>query len=212
VFRLDKGRGSKVTTLALGGRFVDMALEGTAMQPLRCLETALDRSWAYGWLTALVAEVDEARSRDPEVENALAEALATFQHTVPAELRTMTVFSATVQDAWLKQVLRPYTAEGDFGHIFDGVNEDDYAEPVVTFEIGPMLDQPTVIRPLASFLFHLADRRASPDRPMLAMFDEGHAYMAPPFDRPVLQRMREGRGRFMQIGCALSSPIMVAQG
>ena len=40
----------------------------------------------------------------------------------------MTAFSATVQDFWLKQVLRPYTGEGDFGHIFDGVNAHDDAQ------------------------------------------------------------------------------------
>lgn len=199
VFRLDKGRASKVTTLALGGRFVDMALENSAVQPLRLLETAADRTWAYGWLMALVAEVDEARAKSPDTENAISMALDTFRRTVPPDLRTITALSATVQDFWIKQVLRPYTAEGDFGHIFDGINEHDYAEPIVTFEIGPMLDQPTIIKPLASFLFHLADRRASPDSPMLAMLDEGHAYMVPPFDRQVLLRMREGRSKFLQI-------------
>lgn len=208
VFSLDKGRSSKVLTLALGGRFVDFgatAGEGVAVQPLRFLEDVRDRTWAYAWIMAILKAADPERAKDPELENEVSAALASFRDTVPPDLRTLTTFQATVQDFWIKQVLRPYTRFGDFGHIFDGVDARAWDNDVVTFEIGDVLNQPMVLSPLVDFLFHLAERRADPERPMLFIADEAWAYMRPPFSDRLETAIREMRRNNVQIGFATQS-------
>jgi type IV secretion system protein TrbE len=205
LFSLDKGRSSKVLTLAVGGRFVDFGQPDTAIQPLRHLEDVRDRTWAYSWIMAILHAADAERAKSPDIENEVSDAIATFRDTVPADLRTLTTFQATVQDFWVKQVLRPYTHFGDFGHIFDGVDAWAYDDDVVTFEIGDVLNQFAVLSPLVDFLFHLAERRADPDRPMMFIADEAWAYMRPPFSDRLEVAIREMRRNNVQIGFATQS-------
>lgn len=200
IFRFDKGRSSKVVTLALGGRFVDPMRDNQPMQPLRYVDTPADIVWAFGWIRGLAADVDPEKAKCNEVKDDITEALHQFRDTVDPDRRTLSLFMATVQNWWLKGVLKPYTAGGIYGSVFDGVDARSWDDPVVTVEMGDCLNDKLLSAPLASFLFHVLRRGAGPDTPTLGILDEGHNFMRHPFLEPLEAVVREGRGGNIQIG------------
>lgn len=211
IFRLDKGRSSLVTTLALGGRFVDFLRDGSALQPLRYLDTPQDQAWAYSFIIGLATLADPGRALNTEVTDMVTDTVKLFAGTVDPDDRTMSNFHDVLQDFWLKSVVRPYTRKGMFGHIFDGVDGRSWDDPVVSVEIGPVLNNPSIIGPLASFLFHLATRRAAPDRPMLFLGDEAQEWMRHPWVKLLEDFIRSGRGRDIQLGLGSQSILDYAR-
>jgi type IV secretion/conjugal transfer VirB4 family ATPase len=170
----DKGRSARAATLAAGG--VWRALEPGArfsLQPLARIDEEAERAWASEWIaeTVRLAGLDPVPRVREEIWAAL-EALT----DAPAAQRTLTVFSALVQDRAVAAALEPLTLKGPHGALLDG--EIGTVEPsrFDTFELEALMATPSAVAPVLSALFHHLERSFD-GRPTLLVLDEAWLFL-----------------------------------
>lgn len=176
VFIFDAGRSSRALTLGLGGAFVDLLAEeetAFALQPLATIDDASERAWARDWLITLLqrAQVALYPSRKDELWRALGVLAAR-----PTGERTLSVFSALVQDAEIRLALEPFTHAGPWGRLIDADQARPAAHAVQAFEMGEVLSRPDALAAVLPCLVHALEARFD-GRPTLLVLDEAWAYL-----------------------------------
>jgi type IV secretion system protein VirB4 len=170
----DKGRSARAATLAAGGRW--RALEPgseLSLQPLAGIDRPAERAWAQDWLLGAVsaAGLEPTPARREELWSALA-ALA----EAPVEQRTLTVFSALLQDREAVSALEPLTLKGAHGALLDG-SEPAHAEASIEcFEMEALMATPSVLVPVLEALFHRIEAGFD-GRPTLMILDEAWLFL-----------------------------------
>jgi type IV secretion system protein TrbE len=187
VVMFDKGLSARATVLALGGIHYRLGLSdagGLAFQPLLQIDRPAERSWAAGWLAALAEHAQLLMT--PDIKDGIWTALTNLATARPEE-RTLTGFSMLVQSLALRQALRPFTIDGPYGALLDAQDEKLALSDTICFETEALMEQPAVMAPVLSYLFHRIE--ASFDgRPTLLILDE--AWML--LDNPMFAgRIRE---------------------
>lgn len=90
----------------------------------------------------------------------------------PVDQRTLTVFSALVQDKAVAAALEPLTLKGPHGALVDGVAPASQAlAPFECFELETLMATPSAVAPVLAALFHEIERGFD-GRPTLLILDE----------------------------------------
>ncbi|MEN5051394.1 conjugal transfer protein TrbE [Brevundimonas naejangsanensis] len=185
VYIFDKGLSARAATLAMGGDHIALG-EGDALafQPLCNIDDDAERSWAADWIAELLSH--EKLIVTPELKEMLWSALTSLS-SAPPEERTLTGLSVLLQSQALKSALAPWTLEGPFGRLLDAAENRLTLADVLCFETETLMDTPSLVLPVLSYLFHRLEARFD-GRPTLLILDEAWVYL----DNPTFaQRIRE---------------------
>jgi type IV secretion system protein VirB4 len=189
VYIFDKGLSARGAVLAMGGvhhalGVADGGEEPLAFQPLRHIDDGAERGWAAEWVASLIEH--EHLAVTPEVKDAIWSALGSLA-SAPPEERTLTGLSLLLQSSALRLALAPYTLEGPFGRLLDAAEQQFAFADVQCFETEALLNQPSVVAPVLTYLFHRLEERFD-GRPTLLILDEAWIFL----DHPLFAaRIRE---------------------
>lgn len=174
VFAFDKGYSIWMLTAAAGGEFYDLAgpKSDLAFCPLRDIDGGSGLSWAIGWVESL-CELSGLRIL-PRHRNALSEAMQQLRHS---PTRTLTEFSANVQDVEIREALQHFTVAGPLGSLLDAEVDSLGDGRLLSFETENLLqlDNRPVI-PVLLYLFRRIEQRLD-GSPTLILLDEAWSYL-----------------------------------
>lgn len=184
----DKGFSARAAVLAMGGAHHALGAGsdegGLAFQPLRNIDRPAERIWAAEWIAALLAH--EKVLVDPQVKDALWSALGSLASALPAE-RTMTGLALLLQSNALRDAIQPYTLDGAHGGLLDAAESELSIADVQCFETEALMNRPTAVAPVLTYLFHRLEERFD-GRPTLLILDEAWIFL----DHPLFAaRIRE---------------------
>ena len=169
IFAFDFGDSIRAATLAMGGRYHDLGgAAPPSLQPLSRIDDLSERTWAAGWLAALLAR--EGMTLTPDSRDRLWSALGALA-AAPTDQRTISGLIALLQDSALKLALRPYAVGGAAGRLLDAEHETLASSSVETFETEGLVGAPGAAAVLA-YLFHRIEARLD-GSPTLVIIDEG---------------------------------------
>ena len=137
IYSFDKGMSMYPLTKAVGGLHFSIAANDSklAFCPLQFLETAGDRAWASEWIDTIIRL--NGIDTSPEQRNAIAQAISSMAES---GARTLSEFSLTIQDAKIRDVLKPYTIDGLMGHLLDAQKDGLAFSTFTTFEIEDLMN------------------------------------------------------------------------
>ena len=184
----DKGRSARAMVLACGGSHHSLGLDrdgaGLAFQPLRAVADDAERAWAVEWIGALIEQ--EGVPLTPDFKDAIWTALTSLGSAPTAE-RTLTGLAMLLQSNALRGALQPFTLDGPFGVLLDAAEEELGAADVHCFEMEALMQTPSLVAPVLSYLFHRLEARFD-GRPTLLILDEAWLFL----DHPLFaSRIRE---------------------
>lgn len=178
VFAFDKGLSSFILAKASGGdhyEFFADSGEELAFQPLSGVDRASERVWAEGWLETLLTLQGVALG--PTQRKALHRALALLAEA-PADARTLTDFTHTLQDQALRDGLFHYTLAGWLGGLLDAATDSLGTSRFQVFEMESLMNMGEKnLVPVLLYLFHRIDQRLD-GRPTLLVIDEAWVMLA----------------------------------
>lgn len=175
VVAFDKGRSARAATLAVGGRWHPLQPGGAfTLQPLARIDDEQERAWASEWLSDAVRLAGLEPS--PRVREEIWAALGALAQA-PAGQRTLTVFTALVQDRAVAAALEPLTLKGPHGALVDGVAPAQETLAVFEcFELESLMATPSAVGPVLAALFHEIERGFD-GRPTLLLLDEAWLFL-----------------------------------
>lgn len=175
----DKDRSSRSATLAAQGDYYEPGSEkaSLAFQPLAAIDDPAERIWASSFILLLLREqhLQETPVLKKEIDDAL-QNLASSDRSH----RTLTVFSDLVQSREVRDALRPYTMQGNYGEIFDADNDSMSDGDWLTIEMNALMTMsPEAVIPGLFYLFHRVEQRFD-GRPTLLILDEAWLFLKHP--------------------------------
>lgn len=175
----DKDRSSRSATLAVEGEYYEPGSEKAALafQPLAAIDDSAERIWASSFILLLLREqhLQETPMLKKEIDDALLN-LASGDRSH----RTMTVFSDLVQSREVRDALRPYTMQGNYGEIFDADTDTMRDGDWLTIEMNALMSMsPESVIPGLFYLFHRVEQRFD-GRPTLLILDEAWLFLKHP--------------------------------
>ncbi|WP_319798414.1 conjugal transfer protein TrbE [Nitrobacter sp.] len=174
VFAFDFGGSIRAAALAMGGDWQDLGgglsdeNSPVALQPLAHIDDPAERTWAAGWLGAILGS--EGVAIDPQAKDHLWTALGSLASAPPSE-RTLTGLAVLLQSQPLKQALAPYCVGGPWGRLLDAEAEQLGEASVQAFETEGLVGAGSAAAVL-SYLFHRIEGRLD-GSPTLIIIDEG---------------------------------------
>ena len=174
VYLFDKGKSARATILGLGGDFFDLGEEDAlGLQPLEGVDDQAECAWALDWLCDLLASAHV--TVDPNLKAELWRALEILGQR-PREDRTLTLFSALVQDAKVRAALQPFAQAGPYGRLLDLDHSTLGFGSVQAFEMDDLMKRPMAVAAVLPALFHVLERRFD-GRPTLLILDEAWLFL-----------------------------------
>jgi type IV secretion/conjugal transfer VirB4 family ATPase len=178
VYLFDKGRSARAAILGMGGAFFDLGEDGAlGLQPLERIDEASERAWALDWIAGLIASANVAVT--PELRAELWRALDILGQR-PQEDRTLTLYSALVQDASVRAALQPFTHAGPHGRLLDHDQTSLGYGAVQAFEMDDLMRRPQAAGAVLSALFHVLERRFDGSATLLVL-DEAWLFLKDAF-------------------------------
>ena len=177
VFVFDKGASARCATLALGGTWYELGLDGDlAFQPLRDVDSEAGLAAAQAWVLGLLAQ--ESVAMTPEVKQAVWTALQSLC-AAPVSQRTLTGLVALIQVPELRQALEPYTLAGPYGALLDA--DEDHLETgdMLCFEMDALMQDKRLAAPVLAHLFSKLEARFD-GKPTLLILDEAWLFLDHP--------------------------------
>ncbi|MGO9832829.1 MAG: helicase HerA domain-containing protein [Polyangiaceae bacterium] len=180
VIVFDKDRSARAATLAVGGTCYEPGKETApvAFQPLADIDQPAERVWAAQFVATLLAA--QGVAVDHRTQAGIDETLTSLA-AAPRKERTLTLLATQIgsRQRSLRDALRPYTLEGNFGQIFDadedGVRTDGFWTMI---EMGHLMALgPTVVLPALEYLFHKVEAKFT-GRPTLLILDEAWLFLS----------------------------------
>lgn len=171
----DKGRSARAAALAVGGRWHPLQPGGAfTLQPLARIADDGERAWAAEWLAEAVRLA--GLEPTPRIREEIWAALGALAQA-PVAQRTLTVFTALVQDKAVAAALEPLTLKGPHGALIDGVApEDATLAAFECFELECLMATPSAVAPVLAALFHEIERGFD-GRPTLLVLDEAWLFL-----------------------------------
>lgn len=180
IFAFDFGASIRAAVLGMGGSFHDLGgvlrqadRPAIALQPLAAIDDESERTWAAGWLAAILRR--EGVAMTPAVREHLWSALGSLA-SAPRDERTLTGLAALLASRELKQALAPYCLGGPWGRLLDADHEALGQSAVEAFETEGLLGTAAAPAVLA-YLFHRVERRLD-GAPTLILVDEAWLALA----------------------------------
>lgn len=187
VFIFDKGASSKILTMAVGGRFYDLANEekgSLSFQPLARIDDEKERMWASEWIYDFLRQ--ENVTINPELKKHIWTAL-TGMAVMEPKYRTISTFKSLVQDKIVKDAITPLTIDGAYGAMFDADNENLSFTSWQAFEMETLMNTPAIVSPTLMYIFHRIEQ-ALDGAPTIIVLDECWVF----FDNPAFaEKIRE---------------------
>jgi type IV secretion/conjugal transfer VirB4 family ATPase len=205
----DKGRSARAATLAIGGVWYALGVEGgLAFQPLGAIDDDGGRLWALDWLCGVLAH--ERVTITPDVKETVWSALRSLASAPPRE-RTMTGLVALMARNALRQALEPYTLEGPYGRFLDADENQLATADVLTFEMEELMALPGLVAPVLTYLFHALEQRFD-GRPTLLVLDEAWVFLdAPLFASRIREWLKTLRKKNVAVAFATQSLADIAE-
>lgn len=179
IYIFDKGGSSRILTTGVGGDFYDLGSEepgALSFQPLAGIHDENERNWAQEYVLDLLR--NEKVEITPETKKHVFTALNSLA-TGPVEQRTMSGLTFVMQDQNLKQALEPYTIKGAFGKLLDSDRDGLGYGNWQAFEMGLLMNTPSAVPPVLSYLFHALEKRFT-GAPTILILDEAWVYLDNP--------------------------------
>ncbi|MEZ5994158.1 MAG: conjugal transfer protein TrbE [Hyphomonadaceae bacterium] len=177
-YLFDKGRSARAAILGMGGDFFDLGEDGAlGLQPLERIDESSERAWALDWIAGLIASANVAVT--PELRAELWRALEILAQR-PQEDRTLTLYTALVQDASVRAALQPFTHAGPHGRLIDHDQTTLGYGAVQAFEMDDLMRRPQAAGAVLSALFHVLERRFD-GSPTLLVLDEAWLFLKDAF-------------------------------
>jgi type IV secretion system protein VirB4 len=158
VYIFDKGASCRATTLCVGGDFYQLGSgnDQLAFQPLGRIDEPSERAWAQEWLLDVLRL--ESVEITPSIKDEVWQALCNLAGN-PPEQRTLTVFSAVVQNVTIRQALQPYTLQGPHGSVLDSDHDTLSYGTWQAFEMEELMQTKALVVPVLLYLFHRLEQR-----------------------------------------------------
>lgn len=155
-FIFDLGGSYETLTRVFGGTYLNVGLKnpGFTINPFSLLPTDENRNFLFLFLRVLI-EAGGRYELTPEDEKALYAAIERA-YKLPAEIRTLTNLASILGP--LGERLHRWTQTGQFGHLFDNVEDTLAFSRFQTFNFDGWSDYPDVLEPL---LFYVLQRASS---------------------------------------------------
>lgn len=193
VIILDKDLSARSITMASGGVYVEPGAQDVAFQPLRDLETEVDRAWAAEFIKLLLDM--QGIKTDATMSDAISTALKQIRDEKEPDSRTLTTFQQYVNYTNpltgindIRVGVQPYTINGEYGHIFDAANTNIALKKWVMIEMGTLMKMgKNAVTPALFFLFRFIEKIYTlPDGlptgdPTLLILDEAWVFLDNPF-------------------------------
>ena len=168
----DIGRAFMPTCLCLGGDWIELGMGTAAVQPLRHVDQPDQAILIHDWLCRALEHQGVPRTH--ETDHALTSAMRLVAR-LPIDERTMTALVQRIgASIEVREALRAFTRDGQWGEMFDGVVASYGGARVVGVEVGAL--RATAILPLVvSAVFDaLRYERLRNGWPSVVIFDEFH--------------------------------------
>lgn len=175
VIAFDKGGSIQAATYGVSGTFYDLgSVAGPSFQPLRHVDDEQIRVWAQDWILMLLEQ--ENLTLSPEIKELVWEGLSQLAETAPQH-RTLSSFMTVIQNQAVREAIRPYTAEGAFGHLLDGSHDDLALKEWQAFEMEEVMKMGRVLPGVLAYLFHLIERQLDASKPTMIILDEAWVFL-----------------------------------
>lgn len=178
VYVFDKGGSAKVLAAGLGGEFLNPGGEGAPLtfQPLSEIDNLGERRFAHEWLLDIL--IQENVEVTPKVKEELWTALGSLA-SAPKNERTLYGLTVLLQVDELRSAILPYTLSGPHGALLDAEADTLMDARFQVFEMEALMETPSAVMPVLSYLFHRLERRFS-GAPTLLVLDEAWLFLASP--------------------------------
>lgn len=174
VYMFDKGRSARATVLGLGGDFFDLGEEDAlGLQPLRDVDQDDERAWALDWISDILRGANVSVS--PELKTELWRVLEILAHREEQD-RTISLYSALVQDATVRAALTPFTQAGAYGRLLDVDRSTLGENRVQAFEMDDLMRRPQAVSAVLGALFRTLEHRFD-GKPTLLILDEAWLFL-----------------------------------
>jgi type IV secretory pathway VirB4 component len=204
VFAFDLDGSLRCLTYCLGGHWYDLGSGNVGLQPYRRIDTAAERAWRYEWTLARLAEQGVALTDG--VHSTVRDALDKFVRATP-QARTITEFvyiltemerhaemgsrnalqphyermkALAKERSAVVDALTVYTKGHLLGHLLDADHDDLGEGALHTFEQRRLLNTPSLVNAVMSYVFHELEQRADTRRPTLVPLDDAAVTWAIP--------------------------------
>jgi len=182
----DKDRSARAATMAVGGSYYEPGGEKAplAFQPLSRIDEDSERIWASTFISLLLQE--QGLPINPTVKREVDQALESLA-SQEASHRTLTVYADTVQSKEVRDALRTYTIQGNYGQLFDAESDNFRAGFWQMIEMGSLMSMAKeAIIPALFYLFHRVEQMFT-GKPTLLVLDEAWLYLKHPVFMEQLQ-------------------------
>ena len=175
IYIFDKGGSARTLTAGIGGDYFDLGSEeeGISFQPLAQIDQPRETRFAHEWLIDLIRQ--ENVDISPKVKEDLWTALNSLA-SAPINERTIFGLTVILQNAALRQALLPYTMQGAHGRLLDQNEDTLRLSNWQCFEMETLMETPSVVMPVLSYLFHRLEHRFD-GRPTLLVLDEAWLFL-----------------------------------
>lgn len=179
VVLFDKDWSAEIPVTLLGGRYIDFARTDrpVPLNPLLELQDRGSRDWLHAWLTLLLESGGHRLDADDQV--VLGDALDALCELPVEQWRLLTLLNL-LPKASLVAALMPWVGDGPFARYFDHAGDDLGSCRITGYEIGHLLTQPALARPVLDYLFHRI-LRSLDGRPTLISIEEAWFVLSDPF-------------------------------
>ncbi len=184
IYAFDKGMSMYPTCAGVGGHHYTVAGDDSvlAFAPLARLDTRSRRAWAAEWIDIILALNGVATT--PAQRNEIATALASMNDS---QSRTLSEFTVTVQDEAIRDALKPYTVDGNMGHLLDAEEDGLDLADFMTFEIEQLMGLGEKFAlPVLLYLFMRIEESLD-GRPTLLLLDEAWLMLGHPAFRDKIE-------------------------
>jgi type IV secretion system protein VirB4 len=189
VIAFDKDRSMRAATFAVGGACYEPGnvFAQVGFQPLGRINEPAERIWAASFVQTLL--IAQGVEMDHDIKAAIDDTLASLAGVEDRSQRTLTVLAAQLGShrRVLREALRPYTLEGNFGAIFDAARDSVEPSFWTMIEMGHLMGLgEAVVIPALEYLFHRVEGQFD-GRPTLLILDEAWLFLGHPVFRSRLQ-------------------------
>jgi type IV secretion system protein VirB4 len=160
----DIGGSFQSLTEIFGGTYLNVGQESRdfTINPFSLPETKENMQFLFSFFRVLIEGNDKRYKLDFKEERKLWEAIERM-YVVAPEQRTLSTFSQIIGE--LKERLHRWTKEGQYGFLFDNVEDTLSFASFQTFNFAGWGDAPEVLEPLLFYVLHRASNEiASPEK------------------------------------------------
>ena len=202
----DKDRGAELFIRAIGGQYsVVRPGHPTGFNPLRLLDTPVNRAFLRNWLAELVRPLDGTTLTSTDL-GVIADAVDA-NYLAPHEHRRLSVLQELFQGherpstESLAARLRPWWGDGERAWLFD--NDEDrlqFDQRTTGFDLTYILDDPVGRTPTMMYLFHRVDQILTGQRAIIFIDEGWKALDHPAFEERIRDWLKTIRKRNGLIG------------